>query len=105
MDSILASSTLENTIAERFRSVDGPRRLNRALYSIAVDVVYPQARFDLRPDDYRWLLDALSEPVSSGSKAAIETLFAELGPALSRPPATLVADLQNLRDHPSLGPE
>lgn len=105
MDSILASSTLENAIAERFRSVDGQRRLTRALYSIAVDVVYPQARFDLRPDDFHWLLDALSEPVSSGSRAALETLLVELGPALSRAPATLVADLESLKDRPMLGLE
>jgi hypothetical protein len=105
MNSVLASSTLGTTLAERFRSVDGQRRLNRALYTIAVDVVYPQARSDLRPADFHWLLEALSEPVSSGSRAALETLLAELGPALSRPPATLVADLQSLKDRPALGLE
>ena len=105
MNSILASSTLENAIAERFVAVDGQHRLTRALYSIAVDVVYPHARLDLRPDDFHWLLDALSEPVSSGSRAALEMLVAELGPALSHAPATLVADLESLKDRPALGLE
>jgi hypothetical protein len=101
----VAASSLHQAITDRFRSVDGQQRLSRALYSIAVDVVYPQARYDLRPDDYEWLITAVAHPVDSGTRAALEVLAEELSDVLVDAPRTLLDDLQRLKDRASLGME
>jgi hypothetical protein len=103
MTAIRSPVAARRVVAQRFEAVDGRRRVARALTGIAVDVVHPQARYDLRPRDYEWLMDAVSGPVEAATDAALEAFLDELCEALRHAPGTLAADLERLRERTLLG--
>ncbi len=92
-------------VADRFDRVGGHVRLYKALYAIALDSVYPQARDELRRDDYDWLVDAVGGAVEHSTNEAMRILNDELGDVLEDAPSSLRADLDRLKAREELGCE
>jgi hypothetical protein len=103
MAAIRSPVTTRRLVVQRFEAVDGRRRLARALAAIGVDVVHPQARYELRPADYEWLVDAVVGPADAAADAAVEVFLDELCSALVDAPRSLTDDLDRLRQHTLLG--
>ncbi len=92
-------------VADRFDRVGGHARLYKSLYAIALDSVYPQARDELRRDDYDWLVDAVGAAVEHSTNEAMRILYDELADVLEDAPSSLRADLDRLREREELGCE
>jgi len=104
MDATLPGSVAQQ-VGSRFESVGGRRRLQATLYGIAVDIVCPQARLELRPADYDWLLTALGDPIERATSAGVDVFLERIEVVLQDAPPTLMADLERVRYRGELGCE
>jgi hypothetical protein len=85
-----------DAVAVRLRR-DGRLSLQLTLQALATDAVCPRAECLLSPGDHQWLMNALSQPITEGTEAALSALLAGLAEMLEDAPPSLVAKLDTLR--------
>jgi hypothetical protein len=81
-----------DSLESRLQNESRPR-VSRALQEIVVDCLCPKAGAKLSPAEQKWLLDAVSVPVSDGTHAALQALLLGLSRMVDSAPPSLVAKL------------
>jgi hypothetical protein len=82
-----------NTLETRLESESRPL-ISRALEEIVLDCLCPHASSVLSPSEYQLLMKAISEPVSEGTRVAMETLLVSLSRMVDSASPSLVAKLE-----------
>jgi hypothetical protein len=96
------TSAAMDALAARLQKESRPR-ISQALNLIVIDALCPQARSALSPSDHKWLIKAVSEPVSEATQAALDALLEGLSRTLENGPPGLLAKLEVLRGHAEFG--
>jgi len=90
MDDYLAElGTLETRLESESRPL-----ISQAIQEIVLDCLCPHANAVLSPDEYKLLMEAISEPVNEGTRVAMETLLVGLSRMVDKAPPALVAKLE-----------